>query len=759
MPLNKDLSLFARQLAAWAEQIIENGRTPFRRVDLFHSLLTTEGLCNPPLIFWINRQSLIAGGLLFLPSAQQKDYQLEAAAAAALGLQHFITWEVGQVNIRLADDLATPVLKNFPLSATEDPSVFHHRLYELIDELKLLSVTGRIEPGKEPCHYLLNLILETENLARAGFVESCRLHRSTASLTLSAEEEAQDWNRLSLLRLLCLLNWHPFPTEIHAEGLHKILEELVPALPKPLATALGQLTPAPGQVLPSESTIAFHHLLLRLQQVGWKAQSTRGQEALKQLILHWHGQPSNTDSAAVQRLMLHSQELAPRCAREVSHLAAQLAANSIWRFLHEASQPIQLQGDAFDFSLPFAETILHANLFDNLRPDQRQRRKLTGHLRSSWPNRHLSIPGDLPFWVIEAIHLLGLTRAEARTELHLPSSWLKLLRGTPLIEILFDSFTLEEVDCCDNRRHLLSLWRTRSEKPTVCHFPGAIERKTELGRSPKTASERLLYALELPDPLYSLFDEQILVPLQSGSPEAAAPEALLLYSKSRLADRLWSLASELERPSEITTLITSGAACGWLVPEASYLQDLGYSQGQNIDIALNNLLNLPTELDFDKSPPKKGFSQTKTLSRSLTEELLHQLQVTGIPQFPNTYLYRQDTGPLQKYSFTPSLTLTHEMLGEYELLDAGGKILKIVGEETKEALMLASLLGRRQIELPRDRHQTTKMLDSYRQDLQALLEKIDTLCLKHADEPQAANRLRKKLWRQLDLPPLGWLSG
>ncbi len=94
MSSRKHLQLFATQLATWAEQIIENGRTPFRRVDLFHPLQTSTGTCTPPLIFWINRQSMIAGGLVFLPdNTTDLSFETEAAAATALGLRHFVTWE------------------------------------------------------------------------------------------------------------------------------------------------------------------------------------------------------------------------------------------------------------------------------------------------------------------------------------------------------------------------------------------------------------------------------------------------------------------------------------------------------------------------------------------------------------------------------------------------------------------------------------------------------------------------------------------
>ena len=62
-----ELQQFAQQLATWTELIIENGRTPFRRVDLYPEIHTAQGILQPPLVFWINRQSMMAGGILLLP--------------------------------------------------------------------------------------------------------------------------------------------------------------------------------------------------------------------------------------------------------------------------------------------------------------------------------------------------------------------------------------------------------------------------------------------------------------------------------------------------------------------------------------------------------------------------------------------------------------------------------------------------------------------------------------------------------------------
>ena len=98
--MTPELHQFAQQLAIWTELIIENGRTPFRRVDLYPEIHTARGILRPPLVFWINRQSMMAGGILLLPE-QDLETELKhgCSCCAALGLQHFVTWENKQVRI------------------------------------------------------------------------------------------------------------------------------------------------------------------------------------------------------------------------------------------------------------------------------------------------------------------------------------------------------------------------------------------------------------------------------------------------------------------------------------------------------------------------------------------------------------------------------------------------------------------------------------------------------------------------------------
>jgi len=769
MPSNDHLQQFAQQLASWAKQIIENGRTPFRRVDLFHQLHTETGICHPPLIFWINRQSMIAGGLIFLPdSTTDCIFSDEAAAAASLGLRHFVTWEAEKINVWEVTTEGNVLVSTLSLNKTEDPAVFHHRLYELIDQLKLLSVTGRVSANEISPYYLLNLLEETLALSFPALLEYCRMELGDNTSGLTPEEEAQNWNRLTLLRLLSLLNWKILPDNIPMDQLTASSGKLLGQLPAPLGQTLLSLTPEPSLVLPTESAVAFHHLLLRLQQIDGQNQGNRSETTLRLLLCLWHGavvcklHPDN-----LKRLLLHSQELAPSCWREISHSGAQLAANTLIRILDKQTHPTQIQGDVFKISSSFDEKLLHANFYGDQRPTPPLRRELAGHLRNSWPNRHLSIPGHLPFWATEAAHLLGLSAQESQVELHLPSNWLHLLINSFFTELMFNNFVLESVDCREETRHLLKLSRRQGEIATEFILKDDSRRFLELGLDHTQATSKLLCALELPPQLFELLKEQQLVLLSGTGEEASHPQALTRYAQSSLGQQLWKMCTRSALPSTAEKLLLEGAELNWLVPEATYLKELAQlaAGADSKDIEgelnqqLNHLLGLPVDLpSIQVHTTNKGGGEPKHINRNLNEELLRQLEIEGIPHFPQTYLYSQATGPLSSYAFVPPLKLSQELLGQYELEDAQGHRLQVTGEETKEALLLASILGMTTLEIPIDRNQTAQMLDTYRQDLIRLQETIVRLCNQHIEQSAAAQRLYKKLWQQLPLPPAKWLS-
>ena len=771
MSKTKDLTLFARQLANWAEQMIDTGRTPFRRVDLYCPLQTAKGRCEPPLILWINRRSLIAGGLIFLPDKKtpNAEYVKEAAAAAALGLRHFVSWEEEQVRIFETGTGSNQLVSTHVLGHQDDPLFFQRLLYDVLEQLKLFSVTGRVDAADLSPFYLINLFLETLLRAEPALVEYCRTAASPRYEIRPCEQIATDWNRLTLLRLLSLLHWQPAAENLPPDNLLGSWQEQLSQLPEPLVSLMQNLHPPTTQELPQEARIAFHHLLLRLKQLDWHPGSTRSQGILRALLNHWYArEPATINPKGQNRRLFHAPWLAPDCRHETSNSAAQLAANTMLRTLDDRPHPRQQWGDSFCFHTPFDDNKIHAFFCDNLRPETPLRRALAGHLRTSWPNRHLNLPGHLPYWVFEAAHLLGLCPEGAEIQLELPHKWLFLLENTFFCELLFSHFVITDLWVRPQETQQLCLERRSNRLLTRCHLADGSERQRELNPTAAIAARELFYTLELPTELYELYQAQQLQVLTDDLAPRIELALLTLYARSSLGQYLQKIRINNLRPNADSDILTAGILSGWLVPapelaHALYQQAVNETTTAGIDRCLSKTLHLtsrfsPDNAEFTASEGSQPEGTAARIERKLPRELLKQLETEGIPSFPQTYLYRYATGRLKLYRFTPPLHVKQELLGEYQLVDAKGQILNVSGVETQEALLLASSLGLETIEIPEDRRQTAAILENYRADLHSLKDKVERLCYSHTRQPAAAQRLAKKIWQQLPLPPRKQLS-
>ena len=137
---------------------------------------------------------------------------------------------------------------------------------------------------------------------------------------------------------------------------------------------------------------------------------------------------------------------------------------------------------------------------------------------------------------------------------------------------------------------------------------------------------------------------------------------------------------------------------------------------------------------------------------------MRHLAAFGIPNFPEQYLYQLDNPQLQTYQFQPPLRVTSEFLGEFELVDANRKQFSIRGSATVEALMICAGLDRSTAELPEDQQQLEDILTTYQKDLSQLRQELTRQTHTRIESPQAAERLAKKLWQELNLPSWKWVD-
>ncbi len=765
--MNSELKDFASQLAAWTGLVIENGRTPFRRVDLFPTVHTAQGALQPPLIFWINRQSMMAGGVLLLPDEDlAAELQRGRSITEALGLRHFVTWESDQLRIWELQAKTVEVHQQFAFSGSDDPDTYRHLLSKLLESLKLLAVLGLVPPTELSADYLHNLFQTTLDLALPPLVNSFRSLRAedASQQATDADQAAREAARLTLLQILILL-WHQqLPDSILPEKLERAIELSLPGLPghlqKPFTLKVLQEQPA----LPHETAVCFHHLLLRLRQIGWDKPQERARQALESLISSWYPAEKQTDQAEIL-LSPETPRLPPTCQWVVSDSALLIAASALVDELVEHPDRTHVFGTLFDWHRPVTTPPLRISgqLKKQSPPNREERQNFAALLRHSWPNRRFRLPGGAPFWLWETLHLLGLCKKGCELSLRLPLQSLQTAIDAPLWTVLGEAYNLQQVRLLKNSQVQLELSERSASPPLLAVETGSESRELSPANSPAVLRSQILLALQLPESIYQLLGKELTWVTESSRADAESPD-LSLYAKSKLGRGLWELLFSEPLPENDPAPLGSARDGGWPTPATNLLTKLAQQTSDpvaDLDQCLAELLSCPAAADFSPeavAPRKPAFSRSKLSDKELLEELIQQLRTEGIPTFPEQYLYFLESPQMVRYQLQPPLEITSEFLGQIELRDADGALLQVYGTEQAEALLLCAELGKTEVDLPTDRHQARLLLEHYRQDLKLLHQRLNSLCFRRQENAQIARKLVRKTWKKLPVPSLKWLK-
>jgi hypothetical protein len=769
MTNHPDLQQFANQLVIWTELVIENGRTPFRRVDLYPQIQTEQGVLQPPLIFWINRQSMMAGGILLLPERDlPTELERGRCCAEALGLRNFVTWETDRVRIWQLDGKTVNQHQEFPLGNLEHPDSFRHLLEELLEALKLLAVIGLIPPGQLSAHYLHNLFQTTLEISLPPLLNNYRSQRAQETETTSgdADRQATEANRQLLLQLLALLWYQQLPSAILPEKLERAIEISLPQLPESLQQALCWKIAESKTSLPHETTVCFHHLLLRLQQLSWDQPKERALTALRLLIDGWF--PEQTQNSNAQICFYPP---APRLAAETDTLLsdspALLAAAGLLEQLQQQPLRQQYSGNLLQFT---PETLpqgrIQATLTSEQIPGRTAHQQYASLLRTSWPNRRFRLTTSTPLWLWETVHLLGLYRGAERLSLILPSQALTLAENEPFWPLLLENYQLCSIVKRNEQSCELNLLRGADAEQPIRIVIGDDQRQVVPTREIPLLRSRILLALQLPTTLYQLYANQLITSGEEAL-SVSALGGLKIYAESLLGQQLWQLLCDTQPPAAATELYRRAIQIGWPHPEAGLLEELALTCGAEedrldpVDKFLAERLQYPEILDLQRSPgSRKNRPQVaeNLPGKPLRQQLIKQLQDEGLPTFPEKYLYFLEQPQMVHYQFVAPLIIQQELLGQYELLDAAGQSIPVYGEELVQALLLCSELQKNAVELPEDRRQLALLLDQYRQDLRAFHHHLHELCFQRVENSKAALKLARKIWAALELPPLKWLE-
>ncbi len=498
------LEQFARQLKSWAQNIIDHGRTPFRRVDCLPAIVTTEGIIRPPLIFWINRQSLMAGGIILLPDNNLTDeLRLGTCCADALGLSHFVTWETEQVRLWRTSNNEVTEEKCFPLPGTDHPDFFRHLLGELIDALKIPAVTGAVPQGELSSHYFHNLFNIAEERALPALTDAFRSQRAEEfeGAPFDVDQRAVEANRLLLLQILTTQRFGLLPEILHPEELGDVVASALNSAPAPFNISLSYRWKTAPASLPGETAVCYHHLLLRLQQLRWANEPERMLHSMRNLLDLWFSNSDNGhDNDAEMLLYPRTPALGTKLRAVLSDSPLLLAGTAMTRDFAGLPQPVFLYDSLMSLT---PETVcrgcLSAHLLSPIPISRDERALFSARLRTSWPHRHFKVLTDQPRWKWQLIHLLGICQSHQEIRIECPVALVEIGADDPLWSLLCEHFYLRTVVVSNNILHLSLLRSPLNTKPTQIRKEGDNNVETCVFTDPRHLSQRLASILRLPE--------------------------------------------------------------------------------------------------------------------------------------------------------------------------------------------------------------------------------------------------------------------
>jgi hypothetical protein len=771
----------AEQLAHWGESLIARGRSPLRKIETFPSLLTSCGPQNPPLVFWINRDSFMAGGLVLFPGGDDP-HTLETGrgCAQALGLKYFVTWTTSEITFWDALQPTPAAGKKLKVGKTGKPTTtdFQEALQRMMEEIKIMSVLGAVPPPELSAHYLANLCRTTLLAVRPLLTDSYRIARSKgnpAGEPLAAEMLADSKAIMTLGRLLSLTLWHPSAAIAQPGDLEQVLTTSLALLPPDLADVLA--ADEQEQPLPEEAAVRFHLLFRRLAQLQASTDQPRHCQALSLLLEHESphlgGFPPPFPLGPERRptLLLNPDRLYFETERPIEIAPRPiLVLTALLRRLQNAP-PAAGQAASLWQAAPFTPPhLISGTLSDRQPPDSSLRHSWKALLRTSWPTRRFALAPRTPAWAWEFLHLLGLAAEGAVIELRLPDRWLKSDFGRPLIELIKEQFTLDHL--ANDLGGWLCLRLFKELRPghiAVFRRDDGTSRQVSW-QNLRTAHPALLtLAWTLPEELFALLEDGRLT-LPADEPwEPRRAKALYLYTRSTLGRLLWQMTGAGRSLPRRQSLRRALLHTGLPVPEAAalaQLQQLADGAGETfpsmreIDRELEQWLGDSVSLgdlsmkSGSRSDPANP--QPPTDDRTgLAEEIAEGIFVDGLPRFPEHYLFDYYRPDLTEYVFAPPLSLAGQFFDTVELQDRRGRTIRVEGEETARALLLTATAAgdSLKIRLPTDREILAAILERYLADLEALRQALLRETHRRLADPKAAAALAEEIWTGQGLPP------
>ena len=756
--MSEHMQQFTQQLASWSHSIIELARLPFRRVETYPKISTDTGTIQPPLVFWINRQSLMAGGILLIPEKDvSQELDLGKACCEALGLKHFVTWEANQVRIWEVTGEQIREERCLKLQAPDQPDTFRYLLEDVLNALKLLAILGAVPPRQLAPQYYNNLFQITLEQTAPSLIEVFRKLRSEHGnfKTVDLDQQAHEANRLFLLKILALLLFDKHPDPTQPEKLEQTINESLEYLPSELSSVLLRSNVSAAPQLPFEAAVGFHHLLMRLQQLNWVGDSSKAVQSLDKLMLSWYGAEKMCTTSSICIYPEAPQHANfSRCI--ISDQLPILAATGLFARAAQQSLPQLVLGPVYNYTESQTTTgILTARLLNQRSLMGQERQEIAIGLRKAWPSRRFPIRAGQPYWLWECIYLMGIATQQTLLHLEIPITALQSKREDVFWQILTEYFAITQIEKKGTDTVLLQLAKTAEVSEPFNIIIQGENRVIEGYEESATIREQILLALFLPNDIFKLIGKELI--WHSEATESYTDKSLQLFAQSTLFQLFKTLLTAPGKKAQKPQLNHIP------IPDEHYGKELVLQakgrKATDIDQILADLFKCPQLTDITMPRQISQTSQQTTtlnVSEDTEQHIREQLLAHGCPDFPEQYLYFLDHPELEKFLFTPPLQVKANILGQFELEDANGKIIEGYGEELEQALLICSVIGKSKPELPTDRHQLTTLLEYYKKDLNSLYKTLEQECYSQIGNPQAARKQIALIWREQKLPEPGW---
>ena len=772
---------FIAQLAQWAQQACDDGRFPFRKVEIEPQLITEQGALNHPcMVLWINRASCMAGAIIFFPDSIENIEPQATAAACSLGLNFFVCWTPLAIQIWSADTPGRCLIAETPYSG-EQIDDFHNQLLTLLDTLKPWSITGQVSPASLSPHYFINLCLFTVNKMRPHIQQGVRQSRATSE----SESEHPDWETatelklsLTLLRLLAVILFDELPTEVRPERLEQAIDFALDRLPVPLIQNLR--FHETEQPLANDCLVRLHHLFRRLVQLNFAEERSRCATVLRLLLStpllnqFWHSHlPLAEPSPSAAGVLINTLSEAENQGQDILVAASPLLAAEILRRLLEG-QPLPAETFTSPLSLPVAlqaENIC-GSVFDNKPVTQPESRRLTTLLRLSWPHQRFSLPNRTPLWAYEFLHLLGIAQQGRRLEIRLPESWLTQEFGAPLWELIRKEPGLNSIQRLSDHSIQLDFDFTGSQSITeVCLASTNDQQMVPWPWLKKTPRSLVLCLLHFPPELRSLLTDGLLSYENRSSFSPNLLRGVFLFIHSSLGLYLWNLIGDGRALPKFSNLAVHLQRLEFPLPDEKFLNNLSLLSNDSGDElpsrgVLNREVNQWLGLDVSTMLPKGKDTEAgkRRKKRTDSDALLQQSDIVnrvfrdGVPLFPEHYLLHTPSTELQTFTLPGPLEIEGAFFDQIILTTSEGDRMEVTGLETATALQLASYRNTSEVSLPQDRGLTEKILAKYLQDLERLRTSLLQETHRLYPEVTEATEAARAIWKTLLLPPWSKLT-